>query len=198
MCPYQLHHNQHHSSAPRHSSNSNSNSNQTTSSTSNDSTRMKFSTTLLSLLPAALTLAAPSGLERRQSSGSSTLSYDPRYDVGGTSLNDVSCSTGDFGLITEGFTNFQSLPTFPLIGGTPTIAGFNSPQCGACYEVSYTSATGARNSITMIGIDASPGGFNVGQRAMDQLTGNRAVELGRVDVTWEKVSRDRCGLSPRE
>ncbi|KAL4938933.1 hypothetical protein BDV06DRAFT_45667 [Aspergillus oleicola] len=165
---------------------------------------MKFTTTLAALLPATLALAGPTtnpkGFEKisaRQTTGSSSLSYDPVYDQGTNSLATVSCSDGDFGLLTEGYTTFASLPSFPRIGGAPTISGHGSANCGTCYQVTWTSATGASNTITVTGIDQSPSGFNVGQQAMDQLTGNRAIELGRIDVTWTEVSREECGLAPR-
>ncbi|KAL4793318.1 Cerato-platanin-domain-containing protein [Aspergillus venezuelensis] len=165
---------------------------------------MKFTTIFATLLPITLALAGlspnPKGFEKisaRQTTGSSTLSYDPQYDIGTNSLSTVSCSDGDFGLLTEGYTTFASLPSFPRIGGAPPITGWNSNKCGTCYQVTWTSATGASNSIIVTGIDQSPGGFNVGQQAMDLLTGSRAVELGRVDVTWTEVSREQCGLAPR-
>ncbi|KAL5003565.1 Cerato-platanin-domain-containing protein [Aspergillus recurvatus] len=155
---------------------------------------------LATLLPAfaAAALAAPSNpLAARQSSGTSTLSYDTKYDVADTSLTTVACSDGDFGLITEGYTTFGSLPTFARIGGAPTIASWGSPNCGSCYQLSYTSATGATNSIIVTAVDTAPGGFNVGQQAMNQLTGGRAAEVGRVDITWTQVGREQCGLSAR-
>ncbi|RDW90380.1 allergenic cerato-platanin Asp F13 [Aspergillus mulundensis] len=158
---------------------------------------MKLTTAILSLLP-ALALAAPSEpLVARQSSGTSTLSYDTKYDVATSSLTTVACSDGDFGLMTDGFSTFGSLPTFARIGGAPTIAGWNSPSCGSCYQLTYTSATGATNSIIVTAIDTAPGGFNVGQTAMNQLTNNRAVELGRVDITWTLLEREQCGLPAR-
>ncbi|KAL3474991.1 Cerato-platanin-domain-containing protein [Aspergillus californicus] len=169
-------------------------------------TTMKFTTTLLALLPAAsLTLAAPSTntpsqlqkIAARQSTGTSTLSYDPKYDVGASSLATTACSDGDYGLLTEGYTTFDSLPSFPRIGGVPTVAGWGSAKCGSCYQVTYTSATGASNSIFVTAVDSGSGGFNVGVQAMNTLTGNRAEELGRVDVTWLEVDRENCGLAPR-
>ncbi|KAJ0422834.1 Cerato-platanin-domain-containing protein [Aspergillus carlsbadensis] len=159
---------------------------------------MKLTATLLPLLP-ALTFAAPSSnfkLFARQS-GSTTLSYDPKFDIGSTSLNTVACSNGDFGLVTEGYTTFDSLPSYFRIGGAPTIAGWGSDKCGACYQIQYTSAAGAVNSMFVTAVDAAPGGFNVGVQAMDLLTGGRAVELGRVDVVWTEVARENCGLENR-
>ncbi|KAL3462909.1 Cerato-platanin-domain-containing protein [Aspergillus heterothallicus] len=160
---------------------------------------MKLTTAILSLLP-ALTLAAPSNpnaLLARQSSGTSTLSYDAKFDVGQTSLSTVACSDGDYGLITEGYTTFDSLPSFYRIGGAPTIAGWGSTKCGACYQISYTAATGATTSMYVTAVDAAPAGFNVGEQAMNDLTNGRAEELGRVDVAWTEVARENCGLPNR-
>lgn len=151
---------------------------------------------ILSLVSlASLALAAPSTLNTRQATAS--LSYEPKYDVGSTHLSQVACSDGDFGLLSENFTTYDSLPTFARIGGAPAISGWNDPQCGSCYEITYTSATGASNSIIMTAIDVGSQGFNVGTEAMDQLTGGRAIELGRVDVTYTQVSREQCGLKAR-
>ncbi|KAL4918249.1 Cerato-platanin-domain-containing protein [Aspergillus aurantiobrunneus] len=153
---------------------------------------MQLTTALLALLPATLTLASPaprSGFERvakRQSA--STLSYDPLYSVAGSSTNTVACS----GVLAQTYPTFGSLPGFPLIGGAPTIADGSSPSCGACYQVSWTDQTGATSSINVIGIDVATQGFNVATEAMDQLTGGRAIEFGRVDVTWTEVAREVC------
>ncbi|KAL4879160.1 Cerato-platanin-domain-containing protein [Aspergillus karnatakaensis] len=155
-------------------------------------------TALLTLLPAAL--AANSGFKvvaRQANSGTSTLSYDPKFDVGTSSLNTVACSDGDFGLVNEGFSTFDSLPSFPRIGGAPTVAGWGSANCGKCYEVSYTNAAGVTTSLFVTAVDSAPGGFNVGVQAMNELTGNRAIELGRVNIAWTEVSRESCGLTPR-
>ncbi|KAL4803555.1 Cerato-platanin-domain-containing protein [Aspergillus unguis] len=146
---------------------------------------------------ATLALAAPNPSLKTRQTGSTTLSYDPKFDVGSSSLNTVSCSDGDYGLVTEGYTTFDSLPTFARIGGAPTIAGWNDAKCGSCYSITWTSATGASNSIIVTAIDSSPGGFNVATTAMNQLTGGRAEELGRVDVTYTEVGREQCGLKAR-
>jgi hypothetical protein len=49
--------------------------------------------------------------------------------VGGRSLNEVSCSNGDYGLITNyGWTSQGAIPNFPYIGGSADIAGWDSPK----------------------------------------------------------------------
>ncbi|KAL2820416.1 Cerato-platanin-domain-containing protein [Aspergillus granulosus] len=152
---------------------------------------------VLTLLP-ALTLAASSNFKvvARQASGTSSLSYDPKYDVGQTSLTTVACSDGPFGLMREGYTTFDSLPSFYRIGGAPTVSGWPSDKCGACYQLQYTSPTGATNSIYMTAVDTAPGGFNVGVQAFNQLT-NGMQDVGRVDVVWTEVARENCGLPNR-
>lgn len=124
---------------------------------------------------------------------SASVSYDTKFDQGATSLNTVSCSNGDHGLVTLGYSTFDSLPNFPFIGGAPTVEGWNSPNCGKCYRLNYKNEV-FENTITMLAVDAAPGGFNLGQQAMNALTNGRAVELGRVQATYTEVDRSQCGL----
>lgn len=69
--------------------------------------------------------AAPFSEDRRDEMLSVLVSYDQRYDVGGTSLNTVACSDGENGLESR-FPTFSDLPAFPRIGGAPT-SKFTSP-----------------------------------------------------------------------
>lgn len=118
-----------------------------------------------------------------------SVSYDQKYDVAGSSLTTVACSDGENGLIHRGFSTFGSLPRFPNIGGAPTVPGWNSPNCGNCYRLTYKD-----KSINVIAIDAAPGGFNIALAAMDKLTGNLGVELGRIQATYTLVADAECGL----
>ena len=102
-----------------------------------------------------------------------SLSYDPGYSQGDRSLNVVSCSDGTHGLITRyGWQKQSDIPRFPYIGGSSDIAGWNSPNCGMCYSVTY-APTGKR--IFVLAIDHTANGLNVAQAAMDDLTNNQAV-----------------------
>lgn len=164
--------------------------------------------TILSAVPILLALAASPSLAsptlKRQSQSQSagetlqtTLSYDPKYDVATTSLNTVACSDGVNGLERQGYTTFGSVPGFPNIGGSPTIPGWNSPKCGQCYELQYqpTGAGGVVKSIYVTAVDAAPGGFNIGLKAMNALTDGLAQQLGRVDVTYSEANRSLCGFN---
>jgi len=146
---------------------------------------MKFSS-LTSLFFFALPLAALAD----------TVAYDETYDDASTSLDVVACSDGANGIETKfGFKTFGQLPHFPLIGAAGAVAGFNSPNCGTCWQLTYTNGSGAKKSINIIAVDhAAPGTFNVALAAMNTLTGGEAVELGRVNVVSTQVAASVCGL----
>jgi len=123
-----------------------------------------------------------------------TLSYDEAYDVSGSSLATVACSDGANGLMTRGFTTFGSLPSFPRIGGAAAIPGWNSTNCGTCWQLTYTNSSKIAKSINVLAIDHTDSGFNIGLGAMNTLTNGQAVQLGRVDVVSKQVSASVCGL----
>ncbi|KAI0303334.1 Cerato-platanin [Multifurca ochricompacta] len=115
--------------------------------------------------------------------------YDTVYDDPNRSLNIVACSTGENGLLTKGFTDFGSLPTFPNIGGAEAVEGWNSEQCGSCYRLSH----GAR-SIHVTAIDAAGDGFNIGLEALNELTGGEGENLGIISARATRVHQSHCGL----
>lgn len=123
-----------------------------------------------------------------------TLAYDTTYDNASGSLTTVACSDGANGLIPRGFSTFGSLPKFPHIGAASAVAGWNSPNCGTCWQLTYTNAQGAKKSINVIAVDHAGSGFNVALSAMNELTNGQAVQLGRVDVASTQVAASVCGL----
>lgn len=124
----------------------------------------------------------------------SSVSYDTKFDQGTTSLNTVSCSNGANGLITQGYSTFNSLPGFPFIGGAPTVEGWNSASCGKCYKIHYKNGN-IDNTINLLAVDAAPGGFNLGLQAMNRLTNGQAEDLGRVEASYWEVDRAQCGFT---
>ena len=122
-----------------------------------------------------------------------SISYDKRFDVGTSSLKTVSCSDGTNGLITQGYSTFNSLPGFPLIGGAPTVNSWNSPNCGKCYQLHYKNGN-VDKTINMLAVDSAPGGFNLGLEAMNRLTKGNAEQLGRIQGTYTEVDKTQCGL----
>jgi hypothetical protein len=120
--------------------------------------------------------------------------FDPVYDIASQSLNTVECSTGSNGLITKGFTTFGSLPTFPNIGGAPAITGLNDPDCGSCWNLTFTNSKGAKKSVVITAIDIGTPDFIIGETAMNTLTGGLSKEFSVVQVTATRLANSACGL----
>ncbi|TFK45633.1 Cerato-platanin [Heliocybe sulcata] len=134
-------------------------------------------------LLACLVALAPVALSQQ-------VSWDSAYDNANQSLATVACSDGVNGLMTKGYTTFGSLLTFPYIGGAQAIAGWNSASCGTCWNITYGTTT-----ITVLAIDHAGSGFNIGEEAMNTLTGGYAVEYGIVQATTStQVAAGACGL----
>ncbi|KAF3394122.1 Allergen Asp f 15 [Penicillium rolfsii] len=116
-----------------------------------------------------------------------SVSYDTVYDVAGSSTNTVACGS----VLNQKYPTFGSLPGFPHIGGAPTISGNGSPNCGKCYQLHF-SGNGVDKNITVLGIDTGTSGFNIGLRAMNDLTDGQAEQLGRVSATQTEVDISQC------
>ncbi|KAG5640536.1 hypothetical protein DXG03_008173, partial [Asterophora parasitica] len=120
-------------------------------------------------------------------SATASISYDRVYDNVNRPLATVACSDGTYGLLTRGYTTFSSLPRFPFIGGAEAVTGWNSPNCGTCYQLTYTNVTsGVNRSINVLAIDRAKPGFNVALEALEALLGPRAVDIGRTTVDAEQ------------
>ena len=151
--------------------------------------RMKFTACLASLLAFAVVPALGAALT------GITVAYDTAYDDGSASLDTVACSNGANGLETLGYTTLGSLPNFPNIGAAYAVAGWNSPACGTCWQLTYTNARGVSTSLNITAVDhAGANSFNIALKAMNKLTNNQAVALGRVPVTATQVPSSGCGL----
>lgn len=118
-----------------------------------------------------------------------TVSYDTIYDDSGASLDTVACSDGPNGLIPKGYPTIGSLPSFPRVGGAAAVAGWNSAECGTCWQLTYNNV-----SVNILAIDHADEGFNISEEAMNELTDGQAVFLGRVTATTVQVDASVCGL----
>jgi hypothetical protein len=68
---------------------------------------------------------------------------DPVFDNATESLSVVACSDGANGMLTKGYNVFGDLPTFPNIGGSSAVAGWNSPNCGSPCLAEFDSSAAA-------------------------------------------------------
>jgi hypothetical protein len=122
-----------------------------------------------------------------------TATFDTVYDNAQQSLSTVACSDGPNGLLTRGYSTFGSLPNYPFVAGGPAVTGWNSPGCGTCWTVTYTTAKG-NSTINLLAIDVARNSYNMPTMAMNNLTGGQADSLGRVPVTAFNVHPSVCGL----
>ncbi|KAL0942996.1 cerato-platanin [Colletotrichum truncatum] len=119
-----------------------------------------------------------------------SVSFDTGYDDGARSLDVVSCSDGANGLKTKyGWQNQGQVARFPYIGGADAVAGWNSPNCGTCWQLTYNG-----KSINVLAIDHAGSGFNIALGAMNDLTNGQANQLGRVEAQATQVALSACGL----
>ncbi|RPB12276.1 SnodProt1 [Morchella conica CCBAS932] len=134
---------------------------------------MQFPTLILLLL----TLTTSTSLAQERS----TASYDTMYDNPNLPTDQTACSDGVNGL-SKAHPTIGSIPRHPFVGASPTIPGWNSPNCGKCYRLIY----GGR-AIIFKAIDRGAK-FVLSKQAMDTLTGGMAATLGTVSVESLEVS----------
>ncbi|KAI0062041.1 allergen Asp f 15 precursor [Artomyces pyxidatus] len=138
---------------------------------------MKFTSVRFALLSATLPVAL-----------ADQVLYDQTYDNAAGSMLTVACSNGVNGLANK-YPTFGSLPTFPNIGAAGAIAGWNSPNCGTCWELTYNGV-----SINVTAIDHAGTGFNIALEAMNTLTDGNAVQLGNIQASVTPLPKSACGL----
>jgi hypothetical protein len=119
----------------------------------------------------------------------STATFDTTYDDPSLSLSTVTCSDGEHGLVTKNFKVISDLPT-RNVGGSPTVKGWNDPNCGACYALTYNGG----EPVHVLAIDSAVGQFNLALSVLNELTGGNAEEFGSVDVEYELVNARECGM----
>ncbi|KAE9395985.1 hypothetical protein BT96DRAFT_1021631 [Gymnopus androsaceus JB14] len=92
------------------------------------------------------------------SASAEALQYDTNYDDGSHSLNGAACSDEANGLITKGYTTFDSLPSWPNIGAFSAVGGWK--------EVTTTDSNGVPSSLDVLSIDhAGEGLINVSKNS---------------------------------
>jgi len=92
-------------------------------------------------------------------------------------------------LVTKGYNTFGDLPDFPFIGGAAVVTGWNSTECGTCWQLAYKG-----NTVTVLAVDYTAAGFNIAEEALNDLTNGQAVQLGRVTATAKQVPASHCGF----
>ena len=120
--------------------------------------------------------------------------YDPTYDNAQGSMSSVACSDGANGL-SNTYHTFGDLPSFPHIGAAQAVEGWNSPECGSCWRLSYkqNEATTA-TTIYVTAIDQTVNGFTISEKALKDLGGDQALAAGHIDASATQVNGSYCGF----
>ncbi|KAI0737994.1 Cerato-platanin [Daedaleopsis nitida] len=150
---------------------------------------MQFKALSLPLPLSLLAALASSALGAYTGSHTVSVSYDESYDNPYGAMDAVACSDGAYGLKSKGYGTFGALRHFPYIGGTAAVPGWNSDQCGTCWELSWRG-----RSVYVVALDHAQDGWNVAHAAMDALTGGQASMYGRIDAIASPVESWRCGF----
>lgn len=124
-----------------------------------------------------------------QTSGTGSAGYDLVYDNPETSTLSLACSDGVNGLYTKGHLKLSDLPRFPRVAAAETVTGWNSPKCGACYNLTWEGV-----SVSVVVVDHTDSGFVLSLAALDTLAGGQGAGLGRVNITWEEAIPANCGF----
>ena len=135
-------------------------------------------------LTSIIALASLTGLV----SGTQSASYDNTYDNAFGDMDSVACSDGSHGLAWK-YPTFGRLPTFPHIGGASVIGGWNSANCGTCWNLTFEG-----KSILVTAIDHTGYGFNLAEAALNTLTDGNAEFYGVIQVDATQVAKSDCGL----
>ncbi|KAI6110971.1 Cerato-platanin [Pisolithus croceorrhizus] len=144
---------------------------------------MKFVSAIIALAAFSLPVFAAESVE---------VTYNTIYDDPNTPLSATACSNGVNGLETKGYNTLGEIPNFPYVGGIPGLT-WNSTECGSCWELSYTDASGTTTTITVTGVDGA-WSFNLSLEAMNALTGGIAEAKGTVTATATQVPPSVCGM----
>ncbi|OAX34119.1 Cerato-platanin-domain-containing protein [Rhizopogon vinicolor AM-OR11-026] len=113
------------------------------------------------------------------------VTYDSTYSNPDGSLNNVACSNG--------YTTFSSLPSFPFIGGIPG-ATWNSPLCGTCWQLNYTTPAGSNTSVYITVVDLSAN-FNISPETFNALTNNNLTTFNSGSFTASAAQVDAANCT---
>jgi len=109
----------------------------------------------------------------------------------GQPLTQVSCSDGQHGLVTRwGYSTID--PMAPYVAATSS-SGWNSPNCGTCFEVAGTAGTVYLTAIDQCA--SGPGGemhFDIHPAAFRELMGEAGVAAGVGHAAFREVAAASC------
>ena len=80
---------------------------------------------------------------------------------------------------------------YPYVGAFKGIEGWNSENCGNCYEVTDV-VTKNKRYITAVDHAGSDFGFNLSEQAFEEIFGKEGIHDGHGEAAWAKVDANLC------
>ncbi|KAL5593870.1 hypothetical protein FOBRF1_012972 [Fusarium oxysporum] len=119
-----------------------------------------------------------------------TVTYSGFYDDDTVSLTELACWKG--GRIVEGQDWAKLGEVTYQIAGFEGVDRPDSPLCGTCWSLSYGDIS---RSVVVLNSAQAESGFETSFTVMNSLTGGRAEQLGRVNITAYQTELLDCGIA---
>ncbi|KAM5359903.1 hypothetical protein ACJZ2D_014106 [Fusarium nematophilum] len=117
-----------------------------------------------------------------------SVTYSNNYN-GSFPVNQLACWKEGVGLMPgyDGWKTVGNIP--PRVMAFDTVEEPDSPSCASCWELVY-----GQESRAFLVVDRAETGIILSLEGMNSLTGDKAEELGRVDVNATQVDMINCGI----
>ncbi|KAI1039599.1 hypothetical protein LB505_009572 [Fusarium chuoi] len=119
-----------------------------------------------------------------------TVTYSGFYDDNTASVAELACWKG--GRIVEGQDWAKLGEVTYQIAGYDGVDGPESPLCGSCWSLSYGATS---RSVLVLNSAQAGSGFETSLTVMNSLTGGKAEQLGRVNITAHQTELLDCGVA---
>ncbi|KAF5530807.1 rot1 [Fusarium mexicanum] len=119
-----------------------------------------------------------------------TVTYSGFYDDDDASVTELACWKG--GRIVEGQDWAKLGEVTYQIAGYEGVDGPDSPLCGTCWSLSYGAVS---RSVLVLNSAQAGSGYETSLTVMNSLTGGKAEQLGRVNVTAFQTELLDCGVA---
>ncbi|KAF5687139.1 rot1 [Fusarium circinatum] len=119
-----------------------------------------------------------------------TVTYSGFYDDDDASVTELACWKG--GRVVEGQDWAKLGEVTYQIAGHEGVDGPDSPLCGTCWSLSYGATS---RSVLVLNSAQAESGYETSLTVMNSLTGGKAEQLGRVNVTALQTELLDCGVA---
>ena len=136
----------------------------------------------------ALSLLAALSVSNAQSTGKETITYNPIYDNGSTSLSTLACAQW---AKDNNFKTLSDVPGYPFVGGSSAAANGNTANCGECFSITDPQTD---ETIFFTVVDAAGTGVVLSFAAFNNVTDGQGAQLGSFQgiIDGVEVTPGKC------